>query len=48
MNDTIRTTVRLPGEVYKILKAESQKTGNPISSIIRSAINNYLNGVKNG
>ena len=42
MEDTIRVHVRLPRDQFSRLMDESRKIGNPISSIIRVAINNYL------
>lgn len=42
MADMVRVHIRLPKEQYRQLLDESQKIGNPISSIVRVAINNYL------
>jgi len=49
MLSTKRLSLRLPEQVFQELEIRSQKTGNPVSSIIRSAINEYLygSGVKN-
>ena len=38
MLDTKRITLRIPMQVYQELEVKSDKTGNPISSLIRSAI----------
>jgi len=42
MTDTIRVHIRLPRDQFIKLMDESKQIGNPVSSIIRVAINNYL------
>jgi predicted DNA-binding protein len=42
MLSTKRLSLRIPEQVFQELEIRSQKTGNPVSSIIRSAINEYI------
>jgi len=42
MTDTIRVHIRLPREQFVKLMDESKQIGNPVSSIVRVAIDNYL------
>jgi len=42
MADTIRVHIRVPREQFNRLMDESRQIGNPVSSIVRVAINNYL------
>ena len=39
-----RLTVRLPEQTYNELEIRAQKEGNPMTSIIRRALNEYLYG----
>jgi metal-responsive CopG/Arc/MetJ family transcriptional regulator len=44
MLSTKRLSLRIPEQVFQELEQRSQKTGNPVSSIIRQALNEYLYG----
>ena len=44
MLETQRVSLRIPKQVYAELEHQSIKTGNSISSLIRSALNEYLYG----
>jgi len=39
-----RFEVRLPESMYKDLVKKSERTGNPVSSVVRHALNDYLYG----
>jgi len=44
MLGTKRLSIRLPDQVYQELEIQSQRTGNPKTSLIRNAIMEYLYG----
>lgn len=44
MTDIKRQTVRLPENIYTDLKTKAEITGNSISSLIRTAVAEFLYG----
>ena len=44
MLGTKRLSIRIPEQMYNELQLRSDKTGNPMTSIVRQALNEYVYG----
>jgi len=44
MLSTKRLSIRIPEQMYIELQIRSDRTGNPMTSIIRQALNEYIYG----
>jgi predicted DNA binding CopG/RHH family protein len=44
MLSTKRLTIRLPEQTYNELRVKAEKEGNPVTTVIRRALNEYLFG----